>query len=134
MISYVFCFSKNFTLKPILPFLTKSVENCNRNYILFTKLPWSGDSEGTFRSASQAATCMPHMAEASHCPFNCCTSSREAVNTNFYSVWFDPTGNRTRVYRFSSKRSIHSTTDRFTKTKAKIQRNYLGLLLSYTSN
>ena len=33
------------------------------------------------------------------------------VSTNFYSLWFDPTGNRTRVYRFSSRRSIHSTTD-----------------------
>ena len=31
--------------------------NCNCNYILFTKLPWPGDSEGTFRSSSQAATC-----------------------------------------------------------------------------
>ena len=30
----------------------------------------------------------------------------------FYCLWFDPTGNRTRVYRFSSRRSIHSTTDR----------------------
>ena len=29
------------------------------NYILFTKLPWPGDSEGTFRSSSQAATCPP---------------------------------------------------------------------------
>ena len=25
------------------------------NYILFTKLPWPGDSERTFRSSSQAA-------------------------------------------------------------------------------
>ena len=31
--------------------------NCNCNYILLTKLPWPGDSEGTFRSSSQAATC-----------------------------------------------------------------------------
>ena len=29
------------------------------NYILFTKLPWPGDSERTFRSSSQAATCSP---------------------------------------------------------------------------
>ena len=29
----------------------------NCNYILFTKLPWPGDREGTFRSLSQAATC-----------------------------------------------------------------------------
>ena len=35
------------------------------------------------------------------------------MNTNFYSLWFDQTGNRTRVYRFSSRRSIHSTTDRY---------------------
>ena len=34
-----------------------NVHNCNCNYILFTKLPWPGDSEGTFRSSSQAATC-----------------------------------------------------------------------------
>ena len=85
---------------------------CNCNHILFTKLPWPGDSEGTFWSSSQAATCLPHTAEASHCPFICWTSSREAVNTNFYDLLFDPTVNRTRVYRFSSRRFIHSTTDR----------------------
>ena len=39
--------------------------------------------------------------------------SREAVKINFYRVWFDPTGNRTRVYRFSNRRFIHLTTDRF---------------------
>ena len=32
---------------------------CNCNYILFTKLPWLGDSEETFWSSSQAATCPP---------------------------------------------------------------------------
>ena len=37
--------------------LTVIVINCN--YILFTKLPWPGESEGTFRSSSQAATCPP---------------------------------------------------------------------------
>ena len=30
-----------------------------------------GDSERIFRSSSQAATCLPHTEEASHCPFNC---------------------------------------------------------------
>ena len=35
------------------------------------------------------AICLPHTVEASHCPFNCWTSSRQAVITNFYSVWFD---------------------------------------------
>ena len=34
------------------------------------------------------------------------------MNTNFYSLWFDPTRNQTRVFRFSSRRCIHSTTDR----------------------
>ena len=38
---------------------TKKSNNCNCNYILFTKLPWPGDSEKTFRSSSQAATCPP---------------------------------------------------------------------------
>ena len=38
---------------------------------LFTKLPWPGDSEGTFRSSSQTATCLPPAVEASHCPFCC---------------------------------------------------------------
>ena len=33
--------------------------NCDCDYILFTKLPWPGDSEGTFRSSSQAPTCPP---------------------------------------------------------------------------
>ena len=33
--------------------------NCNCNYILFTKLPGLGDSEGPFQSSSQAATCPP---------------------------------------------------------------------------
>ena len=32
---------------------------CNCNYVLFPKLLWTGDSEGTFWSSSQAATCPP---------------------------------------------------------------------------
>ena len=35
----------------------RRIGNCN--YILFTKLPWPRDSEGTVRSSSQAATCQP---------------------------------------------------------------------------
>ena len=52
-----------------------------------------------FESSCHLPICLPHTMEASHCPFNCWTSSREAVNTNFYSLWFDSTGNRTRVYK-----------------------------------
>ena len=68
-----------------------------------------------FESSCHLPTCLPHTAEASYCPFNCWTSSRKAVNINFYSLCYDPTGNRTRVYRFSSRRSIHSTTKAFWK-------------------
>ena len=35
------------------------LQYCNCNYILFTKLPWSGDSKGNFWSLSQAATFPP---------------------------------------------------------------------------
>ena len=95
--------------------MTAAVCNCNCNYTLFTKLPWPGDSEGTFRSSSQAATCPPvyHTRRRLHTvPLIAERQAWKAVNTNFYSLRFDPTGNRTRVYRFSSRRSIHSTTDR----------------------
>ena len=37
--------------------------------------------------------------------------SRKAVNTTFYSSLVWPSRNQTRVYRFSSRRSIHSTTN-----------------------
>ena len=33
--------------------------NWSCNYILFTKLPWPGDYEGTFRSSSQASAGPP---------------------------------------------------------------------------
>ena len=39
-------------------------------------------------------------------------SSRKAVNTNFFCIWFNPTGNRIRVSRFSCRRFTHSTTER----------------------
>ena len=39
--------------------LAPIAELCNCNYIVFTKLPWPGDSEGTFRSSSQGAFCPP---------------------------------------------------------------------------
>ena len=39
--------------------------------------------------------------------------SREAVNTNFSSLWLHPTGKQTHVYHFSSTHSIASTSDQF---------------------
>ena len=78
------------------------------NYILFTKLPWPGDSEGTLMFSSQAATC-PHVYHRLW-RLHTVPLTAEHLNTNFYSLWFDPTGNRTRVYRFCSRRFIHLTT------------------------
>ena len=36
-------------------------------------------------------------------------AGKKAVNINFCNIWFRPTGNQTRVYRFCNRRSIHST-------------------------
>ena len=54
------------------------------------------------------------------------------MNANFYSLWFDQTGNRTCIYRFSSRRSVHETTDRLKKEKwcqgwGRRKKNRLGL-------
>ena len=62
-VKFVLCFNKQSILAPHPPFTWEAIEchllHCNCNYILFTKLPWPGDSEGIFRSSSQAATCTP---------------------------------------------------------------------------
>ena len=39
--------------------LSSYIYHCNCNYILYTNLPWPGDSEGIFRSSGQATTCLP---------------------------------------------------------------------------
>ena len=82
----------------------KHALNGNCNCILFTKLPWSGDSKRIFQSSSEAATCpsthlsTTHIGEAFTLPlFIAKTSSRKIVFTNFYGLWFDLTGNQTRV-------------------------------------
>ena len=79
------------------------------------------DSEGTFRSSSQVATCLPHTAEVHTVPL---IVERQAginfyfyillfiVLINFYSLWFNPTGNRAQINRFRSRRSIHLATER----------------------
>ena len=56
----------------------------------------------------------PYAVVALHCLFLLLNVSRKAVNTTF---WFDPTGNRTIVFRLRSRRSIHSTTDRLNEMK-----------------
>ena len=76
----------------------------------------SHDSKGNLGSSSQAATCSPHTEEVSLCNFlllNIKQVGSEAVNTNFYNLWFYPTliEPQSTLYRFSSRRSIYSTTD-----------------------
>ena len=88
---------------------------------LFTKLHWARYNEETFRPSSQAANFPPvyhtrwskHVGrwQALHCPFYCWMPSRKIVNTNFYSLWFDPIGKWLWVYCFKSRCFIHSTTD-----------------------
>ena len=114
--SRVFCISKSWAAQLQMKKCYCGAGSCN--YILFAKMPWPGYSKGTLRSSSQAATCPAHLStthrEASLCALQCWTSSRKAVNTDFCSLWYDPTRNRTRVYRSSSRSSIqHSATVRF---------------------
>ena len=75
-----------------------------------------GDSEGPLWSSSQVATCSSVLLSVAHggcftLLFYCWKSSRKTVNANSYCLWFYPIGNRTRVYRFSNRCFIHSTTD-----------------------
>ena len=88
------------------------VRSCN--FMLFIKLHWPGDSEGTFRSRVKLppVQCPPHGGGFTLSFLMLNGQRKEAVNTKFYSLWFDPTGNQTRVYRLGTRRSIHSTTDR----------------------
>ena len=59
------------------------LEKCNSNYILFTKLPWPGDGEGTFQSSIQAAPCLPYTVKASHCPFLLLNAKQESYECQF---------------------------------------------------
>ena len=53
--------------------------NCNRNYILFTKLPWPENSEGTFHSSSLPSVYHTRWRLHSHCFFNAERQRRKAV-------------------------------------------------------
>ena len=61
-------------------------------------------------------TGQPHPQEASHCPFHCWKSSREAANTNFGGLRFDPrieSINNALSTRQSLSRFQFSTTHRY---------------------
>ena len=67
----------------------RSKKNCNCGYILFTKLPWPGDSEGTFWSLSQAAICPP----VYHTRWNLHTVplvAEHQAGKLWIPIWFDP--------------------------------------------
>ena len=63
---------------------------------LFTKLLWPGDSEGGGLGLrvklTPARLSIPHTVEASHCPFYYRKSSKEVLNTKFYSLWLTRPG------------------------------------------
>ena len=66
-----------------------------------------------FESSCHLPTCLPHTVELHTVLLIAERPAGIALNSNFYSLWLDPIGNRTRLYSFSSRRSIHSTTYRF---------------------
>ena len=87
---------------------------CNSNFrkYLITKLPQLGGIGATFSLSSQA-TAVYHTQGCFTLLFLMLNVRRKAVITNFYSLWFNSTGNRCQMYRFISRRYIHSTTNRF---------------------
>ena len=74
--------------------------HCNCNCILFTKLPWPGDSEVCDLRVKLPPThlSITHSGNftLSFLMLNVKQGSREYIK--FYSLWFDPTGNRPRPY------------------------------------
>ena len=77
---------------------------------LFTKLPLVKRQRrdvSVFESSCHLFTTHGRGFALSHLLLN--SISREAVNTGmkFYCLWFDSTGNQTRVYRFCRRRSNH---------------------------
>ena len=85
-------------------------------------------------SSSQAATCPPvyHTRWRLHTvPFDAEHQAGKLVNTNFYSFWLVATGNRNRVYRFSSRRLFEMTGQNFLKgsTRTIALSNFFGPML-----
>ena len=78
----------------------------------FSLARWQRMDLSVFESGCRLPTHLPHKVEASLYTFNCRSSSREAVNTKYYNLWFDSTRNRTPASRFNNRRYIHSTIGR----------------------
>ena len=63
-------------------------------------------------SSCQLLTCLPYTVEASRCPFIIAEHQTGKLWVPIlYSLWFDLTRNWTQVFHFSSRCSVHSTTD-----------------------
>ena len=95
--------SGDLSLTSVFSFHNLAYGNCN--YIFIYKVALARRQVGTFRSPSQVDICplVYHILWKLHSfSFYCWSSSRKAVNTNFYRFWCDPTGNRTRLYSFNS--------------------------------
>ena len=69
----------------------RSWSNCS--HILFSKLPWPGDSEGTFRYLSQATTCLPHWHWRRHTVPSIAKRQPGSCEYQFLSFWLNPTWN-----------------------------------------
>ena len=55
--------------------------SCNCSFIFIYQVTLAGEVDGTpalFESSEHLLLCLPHTVEASHCPFYCWASSREA--------------------------------------------------------
>ena len=75
----------------------------------------AGDSEETFRSSSQGATCPPVYPTRWRfhtVPFNCLNVKHGSCEYQLLRSLVWPDRESSRVYRFNSKRSIYATTDR----------------------
>ena len=58
----------------------------NCKYVLIYQVDLARTEKKIVWSLSEAAICLPHTVEASHCPFCYWTSSKLAVNSNSYHV------------------------------------------------
>ena len=80
-------------------------DNCNGNCVLQGALARGQKRNvSVLESSCHLPACLPYTVYTSSW-----LSSTDTVNTNFYSLWLDLTGNRTQAYRLSSRHSIHST-------------------------
>ena len=86
-------------------------DNCNQIFI--DQISLIGESEGTFCSFRVKLPSLAHLftTHGTNCFFMLNVKSGIS-ECQFLTVlvWLDPTGNRTKSYRFSSRRSFHSTT------------------------